>query len=380
MKKKKAPSKSSHQHAIDNFVLSYMKSNQGFSSCKISSKKVIQRLWSGYGEIVRYHLEVAQNTQQNQSLIVKNVHPPNVNDTSISHLRKLRSYQVETAFYEKYSCKIISNGKGIEDINDGSVPRVPRLLYNKSNNELNLTQILLEDLNEVGYPGRQGYGSNAYIEQEVKPMIQWLARFHGAFLKKKVSHEEDDQSYYPGLWEQGCYWHLDTRPDEFNDMKRGHVLKKSAKMLDRRLKHHSQFVTLLHGDSKVCNFCFSDSTHAGKYRVAAVDFQYCGGGVGLRDLCYLLHSCMDDKDLKSSENEILAYYFQELRKSQNVTTSLSGREQDALEEEWRYLWPTCFADFERFLVGWSYGHESYGYAKAMIVKALDQTFDTDEEN
>ncbi len=65
----------------------------------------IQDLWSGYGAIKRYGLK---NSKIN-SVVVKHVclpegstHPRGWN-TDLSHNRKLKSYQVETAWYHHWS-------------------------------------------------------------------------------------------------------------------------------------------------------------------------------------------------------------------------------------------------------------------------------------
>ena len=60
-----------------------------------------------------------------------------------------------------------------------------------------------------------------------------------------------------GLWPAGTYWHLETRPDELDAMPDG-PLKNSAAMIDRRL-NKATYKSLVHGDAKVANFCFSAS-------------------------------------------------------------------------------------------------------------------------
>ena len=45
----------------------------------------------------------------------------------------------------------------------------------------------------------------------------------------------------------------------------------------------------MHGDAKLANFLFT-SDHS---QVAGVDFQYVGGGCGMKDVAYLL-SCLDE--------------------------------------------------------------------------------------
>ena len=41
--------------------------------------------------------------------------------------------------------------------------------------------------------------------------------------------------------------------------------------------------------------------------VAAVDFQYVGAGCGMKDVAYLLGSCLDDKGHEALEADLLDY-------------------------------------------------------------------------
>ncbi|MCP3851438.1 MAG: hypothetical protein GY694_14515, partial [Gammaproteobacteria bacterium] len=66
---------------------------------------VIQSLWSGYGEIVRYGLKGSDKN----SVIVKHVQLPDEKNhprgwnTDLSHQRKIKSYEVEMAWYHHWS-------------------------------------------------------------------------------------------------------------------------------------------------------------------------------------------------------------------------------------------------------------------------------------
>ena len=49
---------------------------------------------------------------------------------------------------------------------------------------------------------------------------------------------------------------------------------------------------------------------------------------------------------------------------------------EALEKEWRALYPVAWADFERFMMGWSPGHRKLTeYSDATTERALDAITD-----
>jgi aminoglycoside phosphotransferase (APT) family kinase protein len=101
-----------------------------------------------------------------------------------------------------------------------------------------------------------------------------------------------------------------------------------------------RFQTIVHGDAKPDNFCFSDEGD----RVASVDFQYPGGGPGIKDVAYLLYGT-NARD----EPALLDRYFVSLRAQLDEPFR---SEADAIEREWRTLYPIAAEDFRRFLAGW----------------------------
>ena len=157
-----------------------------------------------------------------------------------------------------------------------------------------------------------------------------------------------DSASISGLWETGTYWHLETRPDELERMD-DPSLKQAASSIDQKLKD-SRFLTLVHGDAKLANFCFSSDGSD----VAAVDFQYVGGGCGMKDLAYFVGSCFRDEEAEHVEEEVLAYYFCQMKIFlEKMDNPISLNE---LEKNWRPLYRVAWADFHRFMKGWSPGH------------------------
>jgi hypothetical protein len=280
----------------------------------------LQSLWSGYGELWRAELNESGKTT---SVVIKHVQPPH-HDASRSHQRKLRSYDVERAFYERYAGRCL-------DSPGCPVPR-PRLLQKEGGGWL----FVLEDLDASGFSERISYAT----PPQISATLRWLAAFHARFLGTAPD----------GLWKVGSYWHLATRPDELRAM-RHPALREAATRIDARL-NGARFKTLVHGDAKLENVCFARANDAGK-GVCLVDFQYVGGGVGVKDVAYLLNGCLSARDCESAVPKYLDEYFQELRAALTASNSESDAEQ--VEREWRALFPFAWVDFYRFLLGWAPG-------------------------
>ena len=295
----------------------------------------IQALWNNYGVLSRVHLEGSAHP----SVILKHIQIPNRNTHprgfggAVSRQRKIKSYEVETHWYLHQN----------KEISEGSA--TPRCIDAfDSGDEL---FILLEDLSTRGFTQVKG----RVTWREMTRCLSWLAHFHGHFLQADAD----------GLWSCGTYWHLATRPDELDEIK-GTRLHTFAGLLDARLSQ-SAFQTIVHGDAKLANFLFTDDSSS----VAAVDFQYVGRGCGMKDVAYFVGSCLYDDQCQSKEAAILDFYFSELK------AVLAGGEIDfsTLEAEWRSLYPVAWADFQRFMMGWSPGHRKlHGYSRQMTDKAI----------
>lgn len=284
---------------------------------RVAARQHVQSLWGGYGEILRVRLEGADVP----SVIVKHVNPGA--GTGRSHERKLRSYDVECAFYLDHAKR--------------STSRIARC--HAAERTAGGWRFLLEDLDAAGYSTRR---SRLSIP-EVRHCLAWLARFHAAFLGAEPE----------ALWSEGTYWHLATRPDELADLGDAR-LRDAASRLDDALVG-ARFRTFVHGDAKPANFCFAPDG------VAAVDFQYVGGGCGMRDVAYLLFARRGWGASEASSESLLDDYFAALRVSLDPSV-----DADALEAEWRGLYPVARADFHRFLAGWSPSAESVrGYRDAL---------------
>ena len=300
----------------------------------------VQTLWSGYGDILRVLLGYGDSIAVGKpvSVIVKFIHPPTRpehprgwhSDTSAA--RKLDSYRVEVNWYKNYA----------KDCRD--LCPMPGFLASQTNADN--TWLVLQDLGTT-----HGVRHGSLNADNCGPCLQWLARFH--------AHHLDSTG--DGLWPTGSYWHLQTRQDEFDAMATG-ALKDAAVSLDRKLTH-CNYKTLIHGDAKVDNVCFPASGSD----VAMVDFQYVGCGCGMRDVVYFLGSCLSGAECEKSAANLLDNYFDEL--NQHLPESM----QSCVEQEWRSLYATAWADFHRFLEGWMPAHRKINrYTRAMTQKALSE--------
>ncbi len=261
----------------------------------------VQSLWGGYGELVRAHLV------DSRSVVVKRITPP-ATIADAGDRRKRRSYEVEIAFYRRFAERA------------GARCRVARLVGARADRAGWL--LVLEDLDAAGFARRLHDPDG----EDLDACLAWLAAFHGRFLGAPPD----------GLWPVGTYWHLATRAEELAatpDV----ALRARAPELDRALRA-ARFQTIVHGDAKPENFCFADEGA----RVAAVDFQYAGGGPGIKDVAYLLWGAPPAVEARALET-----YFARLR-----AELAADVDADALEREWRALYPVARDDFRRFLAGW----------------------------
>lgn len=281
----------------------------------------LQQLWAGYGEIRRFALRGAEVPSVVAKVIDVDAagaipdHPRGWS-TDRSHARKLRSYGVEARFYETAAGR--SSGARTARAFSVDTGRMPWLL-------------VLEDLDASGFDGRRHQLAGVALD----PCLRWLARFHAAHLDAPPT----------GLWEQGTYWHLATRPDEWQAMPARHPLREAAHALDAALRG-CPHQTLVHGDAKVANFCFEPGGE-----VAAVDFQYVGRGSGIQDVAYFFASCLDVEALEADAGRHLDRYFTFLAHA--MAEAGRGDRAAAVERDWRHLYPLAWADYCRFLVGWS---------------------------
>lgn len=287
---------------------------QRTGASSLFEKEMIQELWSGYGKIIRVGLKNASV----DSVVIKHVqipiqknHPRGWN-TDIGHQRKVKSYKVETTWYDIYS--------------KNSSARLPQCLAIETKDDEVL--MVMEDLDEAGYHLRK----RVVTWEEIAECLAWLAQFHASFLGKIPD----------GLWEVGTYWHLETRPQELailDDQR----LKEAAPIIDNIL-NTCEYRTFVHGDAKLANFCFAEGG-----QVSGLDFQYVGGGCGIKDVAYFIGSCLNESECERLEAQILDTYFGYLQ-------SEMKERNEALETEWRSLYRVAWADFHRFLKGWSPGH------------------------
>ena len=325
---------------------------------------VIQRLWGGYGELVRLVFTDSSDAGFN-SVIVKHValpdkseHPKGWN-TKLSHQRKVHSYQVETAWYQSFTQQW-----------DERCPVPVGLQCELADNEW---LIVMQDLADSGFPltsqfdvlaasdeSTSGEQHHAYTPVEVKQRnacLKWLANFH-------AKHINVDQGQSASLWPVGTYWHLDTRPDELSALA-DLPLKQQAQRIDRLLKE-CPYPTLVHGDSKLANFCFEPESE----NAAAVDFQYVGHGCAMKDVALFMSSAIRPRDCQEYENEVLDTYFQHLKEAlAHYQPQLSFED---VERAWRPLFYVAWADFQRFVKGWSPEHWKINPYTEQLTQAVVQ--------
>ena len=305
-------------------------------SKEVTDIQLIQGAWGGYGQLLR----VKFSGGKINSVVVKLINLPKQDkhpkgwSSNRSHQRKLFSYQVESYWYTHYA----------QRLQDTHCSMPCCLLIEEHEQQ---RYLVLEDLSERGFPIVKQNCS--FIE--AKQCISWLAQFHALHINHTAQ----------GLWPKGSYWHLETRPDELENLQ-DTALKNAACHLDNILTE-CPFQTIIHGDAKLANFCFSENGN----NVAAVDFQYVGKGCGMKDLILFISSAVKPEHCEQQAPLLVDHYFNILKEA----TLTTGVDAELLEKSWRPLFCIAWADFQRFIKGWSPDHWKINtYTESLTAQAL----------
>jgi len=199
--------------------------------------------------------------------------------------------------------------------------------------------------------------------QETETAVRWLAALH--------AHHWDSGSWSDHqLWEHGGYWTLDKRTADLDNLERdwdvvvanwrgaypevfadpkvrqlGARLRQAGPRLSRALAQRwPTHRTLIHGDFKTANLFFN----AGAGAVVALDWQWCGGGLGAMDLQYLLHTSSSLQVLHERERFVHCYHQSLLHHL--AALGLSEAAAPSLEE-FKEQFEVATLDYGRFLLG-----------------------------
>lgn len=182
-----------------------------------------------------------------------------------------------------------------------------------------------------------------------------------------------------GLWDQGCYWHLDTRQQEFQSIPRSwSELRGVADRVDAVLKGQRAdgsettcHQTLVHGDFKSANLLWNADG-----RCCAYDFQYVGKGLGVRDMAKFVVSAVDIDVLEEDQGEqqLLQHYHTELLKQLRS----NGKAEAAQRYSYEVMvaqFELCLVDYVRFMAGWGFwGNVEWASERTReIIKRIDKT-------
>ncbi|KTF16725.1 kinase [Pseudoalteromonas sp. H105] len=291
--------------------------------------ETITSLWSGCGEIVRCSLDDKPCVLKAIN-VPDHINHPRITQSAVAIDRKKHSYHVEYSWYRRYS---------------DTLPLQCRALtcFNTLKKDQNYVLVFADFT-------QQGFTPAVPCDEHILSIVKWLAYFHAYHLNNNGDE----------LWNEGNYWHLSTRPDEYANMPNGE-LKQLAHRVENKL-NTCEYNTLIHGDAKLANFAINSQT----LDVLGYDFQYVGKGVGIVDLMYFLGSCLDEHALLTLTDKYLDAYYSFLScaiKHFNIPC-----DAQSVITQWQALWPYAWTDFYRFLAGWSPAH---GKINAYMLKQYD---------
>ena len=291
-------------------------------------------LWAGYGRVTA--VEGVRDGAR-LPLIIKRVTPPATApaDDDGGHARKLASYVAESAFYREVAPGLVGSRCPVAE---------PVAVVEQNAPDSYALALALADLR----PAHPVFTKGSLRPPQLRAALTWLAEFHATFWG--VAGRDD----VPPLLSdrEGTFWHLATRPAEYDAIPRDWSdLKAAAPAIDAALAAAAAgpHGTLVHGDAKAANFCWTEGgCKNDSVSAAAFDFQYVGRGVGARDVAYLLSSAGGAGD---DEEGLLSFYLDAL------LAALARRGADPAGYDAGVLrshYDLACADFVRFMAGWGW--------------------------
>lgn len=232
-------------------------------------------------------------------------------------LRKRESYAVERRFYA-------GTANRVREAN----LHIPKLLASDLDGSKPWPAfcILMNDVSQQ-HPQHPDFLS----KDQAACALQWIATFHALFWGETSS----TCTWRRDLWDRGAFWttpavgtegvatawigtmrYLEQKHPEYltaSTQSLGRRIEKAGSAISRLLAKESvgsQYGTLIHGDYKAANLFFPNDPESAD-SVAAVDFQFTGGGLGVEDVAYLLYPDARG-DHFEYEEELLETYHEEL--------------------------------------------------------------------
>jgi Ser/Thr protein kinase RdoA (MazF antagonist) len=346
----------------------------GSDVAKVDSTQLCS-LWAGYGEIQALTVKFATTNHLSASYILKIVKAPNHDGEA--HNRKIMSYIVEAAFYQHFACRAIDRGIAVAR---------PFTVQTEPSGKI---VVLMDDLREK-FPSLTDGMLNT---TRTAAAIEWLAKFHAEHWEVV----DTTSAPYNALWPEGCYWRLDTRLSEYEDIPSAwQQLKNCAHVVADLLKSGTsgdplKHTTLVHGDFKSPNILFTQEPRRQGVRkksndkneikgeaeaceCAVVDFQYVGKGYGARDLVMLITSSVQfpapysHKEAVALEKHLLTTYHSRLLHHLGCDgASPAPYTFQQLSQHYEL----CLIDYVRFMAGWGmWGNTRYAETRTRELLAV----------
>lgn len=309
---------------------------------QVSLKRVCSLWAGGQGAIWLLSVRTPDSRRITLSTAVKYIPASLTNgeegELSYGDRRKAIAYQVETNFYQSVVPQLTQQCPTLRLIR-------PYHLERSSDNRRGPTILCLEWIDGGGFsPGH------------ARDVVRWLATFHAQYW----GHATVDRVVETAnLHAQGSYWHLDTRPHEYDAMPtRGWEgrLKRAARAIHGCLQR-DPMQCLIHGDVKDANVLLCPDGS-----VTMCDFQYTGKGSPTKDLAYFF--CSSVEDLDRVEDELLQVYHEQL--SDELVP-----EVHPTKSHLHASLAVAYCDFCRFMSGWGYWGNSLSGRVQAVLNELD---------